>query len=539
MEKDIVYIYDTTLRDGAQTSGIDFSVADKIAVAKMLDAVGVDYIEAGWYGANDTDNEFFQNLPSLKNASFTSFGMTRRGNKKVKDDAGFTTLLNTDARVVTLVAKTWDLHVSEALGVSLDENVNMITDSIKYASPLMKEVNIDAEHFFDGYKANPEYALRCVTAARDAGADWIILCDTNGGTMPDEIEKIIKEVVKYVPGNHLGIHCHNDTGCAVANTLIAVECGVRQVQGTVNGLGERCGNANLNTVIPDLVLKMGYRTNITDLKMLTKLSNFLCDRLNIPKNKFAPYVGARAFAHKGGLHVSAILKNPKCYEHISPEEVGNERKILVSSQSGRSNITAILNNVGIDIESLSKETVGKILEEVKHKEFKEGITYDGAEASFELMVRRTMGEVPHYFTLDSFRVFDEMRHNEKGKLVIFSDATVKILINGKAYLEASEGDGPVDALANAMRKVLLPVYPEVDDLHLIDYKVRIINTEKGTGASPRVMVESSDKDGNRWNTVGVSKDIIDASFTALCDSFIYKLFKEGVMCKNLEDDTPA
>ncbi len=521
-----IYIFDSTLRDGAQTQGIDFSSADKAAIAADLDALGIDYVEGGWPGANPTDDAFFGEPPAFKNAKLTAFGMTRRAGRSTANDPGLKALTEPGTPVVCIVGKTHDFHVDVALEVELDENIEMIRDSIAHTVEIGREAIFDAEHFFDGYKDNPDYALACVTAAYDAGARWVVLCDTNGGTLPHEIEEIVIKVTEMVPGDHLGIHCHDDTGNAVANSLAAVRAGVRQVQGTLNGLGERCGNANLVTLIPNLMLKMGYETGITEggLKQLTHISRLLDERLNQAPNRSAPYVGERAFAHKGGLHVSAVEKDPKSYEHVNPEAIGNHRHVVVSDQSGRSNILAMFRDIGLEIED-GDPKVTRLVEVVKEREF-DGYAYDGAEASFELLARRALGEFPEYFKLTSFRVIDERRWNARGELITLSEATVKAELNGKTYMNVAEGNGPVNALDSALRDILVPHYPELSDVRLVDYKVRILTPSEATGAVTRVMIESADDTGERWSTVGVSTNIIDASFNALHDAITYKLYRD-------------
>ncbi len=525
-----VYIYDCTLRDGAQTQGVDFSPADKAAIAVELDRVGVDTIEGGWPGANPTDDTFFASPPKLSRARLAAFGMTRRSGRSAENDPGLTAILSARTPVVCIVGKTWDFHVRVALGVELDENLQMIRDSIGLAAARAEEAVFDAEHFFDGYKANPDFALACVKAAHEAGARWVVLCDTNGGTLPDEIERIVGEVTAHVPGTHLGIHCHDDTGNAVANSLAAVRAGARQVQGTLNGLGERCGNANLISVIPSLALKMGYETGLgpDDLRRLAHLSRFLDERLGRSVDSAAPYVGARAFAHKGGLHVSAIEKDPRTYEHIEPSLVGNERRILVSDQAGRSNVLARFREIGLEIDP-NDERVSALLDEIKKREH-DGYAYDGAEASFELLARRALEEVPEYFSLQSFRVMDERRWNARGELITVSEAVTKVTVGSEHYITAAEGNGPVNALDNALRKALAHDYPELDDLRLVDYKVRILTPGGGTAAVTRVLIESADANGARWSTIGVSANVIDASFNALHDSITWKLFRDGATC---------
>jgi 2-isopropylmalate synthase len=527
MSGDRIYLYDTTLRDGAQTQGVDFGVPDKLAIARELDLLGIDYVEGGWPGANPTDDAFFGKLPKLSHARITAFGMTRRAGRSAANDPGLAALLGSNARVACIVGKCWDFHAKVALGVSLEENLSMIADSVKLAAERLDEAIFDAEHFFDGYKANPDYARHCIEAAHKAGARWVVLCDTNGGTLPDEVECIVGEVAKTVPGSHLGIHTHNDTENAVANSLAAIRAGARQVQGTLNGLGERCGNANLVALIPTLMLKMGFATGVSEdgLKRLTHVSRFLDERLNRAPDRHAAYVGESAFAHKGGLHVSAVEKDPRSYEHIEPERVGNARRIVVSDQAGRSNILARLREIGITIDAKHPK-LDALLDEVKSREF-EGYAYDGAEASFELLAQRILGSVPDYFRVERFRIMDERRWNAKGELITVSEATVTGNVEGTSFIEVAESrDGPVNALDTALRKALVPTYPELAGIHLTDYKVRILTPQAGTRAVTRVMIESAE-DGETWSTVGVSSDIINASFNALHDSLTYKLWHAG------------
>lgn len=522
-----VYLFDSTLRDGAQTQGVDFTVADKAAIARALDAAGLDYVEGGWPGANPTDDAFFANAPKLGRARFTAFGMTRRPGRSAENDPGLAALLDSQATAICMVGKTWDFHVDVALGIERTENVDMITDSVNLVKARRDEALFDAEHFFDGYKANPGFALDCVKAAYEAGARWIVLCDTNGGTLPHEIERIVGEVTEHIPGDRLGIHCHNDTENAVANSLAAVRAGVRQIQGTLNGLGERCGNANLISIIPNLMLKMGFETGMSedDLRQLTHISRLLDERLNRSPSRNAAFVGESAFAHKGGLHVSAVEKDPTTYEHIDPAAVGNERTIVVSDQSGRSNILARFREIGLEIDP-GHAKVPRLLEEVKRREF-EGYAYDGAEASFELLARRMLEDVPDYYKLHSFRVFDERRFNARSELVTLSEATVKVDIGNDRQMSVAEGNGPVNALDNALRKVLLPHYPDLGDMRLVDYKVRILNSTDGTGATTRVMIECADAEDRHWTSVGVSTNVIDASYNALQDSITWKLYRAG------------
>ena len=525
-----IYLFDTTLRDGAQTQGVDFSVNDKVVIAEALDAAGLDYIEGGWPGANPTDDAFFADPPAFKRATFTAFGMTRRPGRSAANDPGLAAMLTTKARAVCMVGKAWDFHVDVVLGVAREENVAMIGESIAHAVGKLDEAMLDAEHFFDGYKADQAYALDCVRAAYAAGARWVVLCDTNGGALPHEVRRIVGEVAEHIPGTHLGIHAHNDTANAVANTLAAVEAGVRQVQGTINGLGERCGNADLIAVIPSLMLKYdgAYDTGLSDeaLRQVTHLSRLLDELLNRAPDRHAAYVGDAAFAHKGGLHVSAVQKDPRTYEHIDPARVGNRRHVVVSDQAGRANVLVRLAEIGVEVAPDDKR-VGRLVEDVKAREY-EGYAYDGAEASFELLARRALGEVPEFYALDSFRVEVERRHNARGHLVTVSQAVLKVSVGGEQSMQVAEGNGPVNALDAALRKALLPVYPELEDVRLVDFKVRILTPQAATAAVTRVMIESADRQGRRWFTVGISPNIIDAAFEALNDSINYKLFRTRV-----------
>jgi 2-isopropylmalate synthase len=524
-----VFRFDTTLRDGAQTRGVDFSVDDKAAIAHALDRLKIDYVEGGWPGANPVDDAFFAAPPKLGHATFTAFGMTRRSGHSAANDPGLNALLTTRATAVCMVGKAWDFHVDVALGISNDENVAMIADSVAHAATKLDEVMYDAEHFFDGYKANPDFALACLKAAWDNGARWIVLCDTNGGTLPHEVSRIVSEVTQHIPGTHLGVHAHDDTGNAVANSLAAVEAGARQVQGTLNGLGERCGNANLVSIIPSLMLKYDgrYETALGDaeLAQLTHVSRLLDELLNRAPDRHAAYVGEAAFAHKGGLHVSAVQKDPRTYEHVEPGLVGNARHIVVSDQSGRSNVLARLAEAGIRV-APDDRRIGRLLADVKAREF-EGYTYDGAEASFELLARRALGEVPNFFATDSFRVEVERRHNARGELTTVSQAVIKLTVRGETSMQVAEGHGPVNALDEALRKALLPVYPVLAGLRLVDFKVRILTPQQGTAAVTRVMIESADAEGNRWGTVGISENIIDAAYGALNDSLVYMLLRHN------------
>jgi 2-isopropylmalate synthase len=533
MSKEKLYIFDTTLRDGAQTQGVDFSLDDKLKISIALDNLGVDYIEGGWPGANPTDTEFFQKKHNFKNAKLTSFGMTKKAGRSADNDPGLSALINSNTPSVCLVGKSWDFHVDIALGISKDENLENISESAKHFIKNKKEFMFDAEHFFDGYKANPEYAMNCLKAAFDQGSRWIILCDTNGGTLPHEVTKIVNEVLKIIPGKNLGIHAHNDTGNAVANSLSAVLAGVRQVQGTINGLGERCGNANLMSLIPTFFLKKDFSSKFeinvkpNNIKNLTQCSRLLDEILNRKPNKHLPYVGAAAFSHKGGLHVSAVQKNPKTYEHINPQEVGNSRNIIVSDQAGKSNIISRLKTIGIDIRE-NDPKIKKLLEEVKDREFI-GYSYDGADASFELLARRILGEIPNFLTISKYDV--TVKKNSKNK--INSIAKAHILVDKKEIVCVGTGNGPVNALDNAIRSNVGKVgkYSKyLKDLKLVDYKVRILNT--GTNATTRVSIESTDREGKSWFTIGVSPNIIEASFKALIDSLDYKLYKDKAPANN-------
>jgi 2-isopropylmalate synthase len=526
-----IYLFDTTLRDGAQTQGVDFTVADKVAIARVLDELGIDYVEGGWPGANPTDDAFFNDPPDLNSSALVAFGMTRRPGRSAENDPGLAPLLSSKAGAVCLVGKSWDFHVDVALEIPREENISMIADSIALSKDRKGEAMYDAEHFFDGYKANPDYALECIKAAYESGARWVVLCDTNGGALPHEVERIVGEVTAHVPGGHLAIHAHNDTENAVANSLAAVRAGVRQIQGTLNGLGERCGNANLCSLIPTLVLKLGYETGVTKdgLRKLTHASRLLDDRLNRIPNRHQAYVGEAAFAHKGGLHVSAIAKDPSTYEHIDPSVVGNRRHVVVSDQAGRANILARLEELGVELDPADKR-INRLVEIVKEKEY-EGYSYDGAEASFELLVRKMLGEVPDYFKLVRFRVMDDRRWNARGELVTESEATITLEAGGEQMMTVADGNGPVNALDTALRKALKPLYPDLEDMHLIDYKVRILPPRAdgtGTDAVTRVMIESTNGAGERWSTVGVSANIIDASYGALRDAITFKLFRQSV-----------
>jgi 2-isopropylmalate synthase len=522
---DHITLYDSTLRDGSQSMGVDFNLADKQVIARALDALGLDYLEGGWPGANPVDDAFFAAAPALSHTRLTAFGMTCRAGKAAQEDTGLRTLLDTPVKALCIVGKAWDFQVDEALRIPREENLRMIRDSVSFLVEQGREVLFDAEHFFDGFRSNPDYALTCIRTAFDAGARWIVLCDTNGGSQPFDVAEVVSSLTRHIPGTHLGIHCHNDTEQAVANSLAAVRAGARQVQGTINGVGERCGNANLISIIPTLMLKLGFTTGIAPEKLpqLTTISRLLDDRLNRSPNPHAAYVGEAAFAHKGGLHVSAVARVKSAYEHIDPALVGNRTNILISDKAGRSNILAQLETLGLKVEA-SDPRVEELVALVKTRE-QDGFAYEGAEASFALVARRLLGEVPEFFDLESFRVLDERRINAKGKLETVSEATIKLRIGKKRMLTVAEGNGPVNALDAALRKALARFYPVLKDIRLVDYKVRILTPQDGTKAVTRVMIESSDGEGNRWRTIGVSANVIDASYHALHDSITTVLLR--------------
>lgn len=524
-----LYLYDTTLRDGAQTPGIDFSVDEKQQIIKLLDELGLDYIEGGYPGANPTDSALFE-IEHETEATFAAFGMTKRAGRSVENDPGLQALLQAKSGAICFVAKAWDYHVRVALGCSNQENLQGIKQSVKATIGVGKEALVDCEHFFDGYKANPEYAMACVETAYQAGARWVVLCDTNGGTLTHEIETIVAAVAKVVPGDFLGIHTHDDTGQAVANSLAAVRAGVRHVQGTLNGIGERCGNANLVTLIPTLLLKPEFADKFDisipqeKLVSLTHLSRNFDEMLNRAPDRQAPYVGAGAFATKAGIHASAILKEPETYEHVAPDSVGNTRHVLVSDQAGKSNLISELNRMGIELEK-SDRRLDDLLREIKEREA-EGWAYDTADASLELLARRRLNCLPFFFEVVSFKVIVEQRFDAKGKKITVAEAIVKVAVDGETKMSVGEGNGPINALDAALRKDLGRYQGVIDDLVLVDYKVRILNG--GTSATTRVLIESRDGKGNNWFTVGVSTNIVDASFQALIDSINFKLLKEGV-----------
>jgi 2-isopropylmalate synthase len=523
-----VYLFDTTLRDGAQTTGVDFSLADKRAIAGLLDGLGIDYVEGGYPGANPLDTAFFAEKATSQ-ARFCAFGMTRRPGRSAANDPGIAGLIEARADAIVFVAKTWDYHVRVALETSGEENLASIADSVKAAVAAGREAIVDCEHFFDGFKANPDYALACARTAFEAGARWVVLCDTNGGTLPGEIAAIVRQAMAVVPGDHLGIHAHDDCGCAVANSLAAVEAGARHVQGTLNGLGERCGNANLVTLIgalklkPELASRYAVGVGNDRLGDLTKVSRQLDEMLNRSPNRHAPFVGASAFATKAGIHASAVLKDPRTYEHVTPESVGNVRRVLVSDQAGKSNLIAELERIGVAIDKADVR-LGRVLSEVKDREA-QGYAYEGADASFFLLAKRVMGQVPTFFEVERFKVNVERRYNAMGELVTFSEAIVKVKVGGQTRMSVAEGNGPVNALDKALRKDLGRYQDAIKGLRLVDYKVRIF--QGGTDAVTRVLIDSTDGT-ERWTTVGVSANIIDASFQALVDSITYRLVKAGV-----------
>ncbi len=531
---DRIHIYDTTLRDGQQTQGVQFSVAEKVQIAAALDSLGVDYIEGGWPGANPTDSDFFTALPPTR-ATVTAFGMTKRAGRSAANDDVLAAVLNAGTRSVCLVGKAHPFHVDTALGITGDENLANIAASIAHVVAQGREALFDAEHFFDGWKADPAYALACCHAALDAGARWIVLCDTNGGTLPSDIGAITAAVIQGgIPGDRLGIHCHDDIGCAVAGSLAAITAGARQVQGTLNGLGERCGNANLTTLIPTLVLKPEYAdrfaTGVTPqaLTHLTRISRQLDDILNRVPLRQAPYVGASAFAHKAGLHASAILKDPATYEHIDPASVGNARIIPMSNQAGQSNLRERLREAGLEV-APGDPALARILDRVKAREA-EGYSYDTAQASFELLARSELGQMPTFFEVKRYRVTVERRKNKYDRMVSLSEAVVVVKVDGEKHLSVSESmdetgtdRGPVNALAKALAKDLGQYSEAIGDMRLVDFKVRI--TQGGTEAVTRVIIDSEDGQGRRWSTVGVSANIVDASFEALLDAINWKLLR--------------
>lgn len=517
-----IEIYDTTLRDGAQSEDISFSVEDKLRITEKLDDLGVQYIEGGWPGSNPRDIEFFKKAKKLKlkNSLLVAFGSTHRPKKKPAKDEIIKSLLDADTPVITIFGKTWDFHVKEALKISLEENLGLIHNTISYLKKNADKVFFDAEHFFDGYINNPKYAMKCLAAAQDAGADCLVLCDTNGGTITSLVREITKKTVKDFTAP-VGIHIHNDTDCAVANSIVSVEAGASQVQGTVNGLGERCGNANIISIIPNLQLKLGLKCISPDnLWKLRDVSRFVNEISNLRHFKRQPFTGDSAFAHKAGIHVNAIRKRPETYEHIKPELVGNSQRVLLSDLAGRSNILRKAEEFGIKLanDSLQIQNIVQSLKDLENQ----GFQFEGAEASFELIMKKALGLHKRFFDLIGFRLIVEKRKESEDPL---SEATIMLKVGGHIEHTAATGNGPVNALDNALRKALEKFYPQLKDVKLMDYKVRVLTAGKGTTAKVRVLIESGDKE-NKWGTVGVSENIIEASYQALVDSIEYKLLKE-------------
>jgi 2-isopropylmalate synthase len=516
-----IEIYDTTLRDGAQGEGISFSGVGKIRVAKMLDELGVDYIEGGYAASNPKDMEFFQAIrkEKLQHARVAAFGSTRRAGVKAAEDAGSLALIEADTPVVTIFGKSWAFHVHEVLRTTEEENRAMIADTVRFLKENGREVIYDAEHFFDGYKDSPAHALATLRAAKEAGADRIVLCDTNGGTPYFEIGDITREVIAQI-GGHVGIHTHNDSELGVANSLEAVRVGAMHVQGTINGFGERCGNANLVSIIPNLGLKMGYQvlSHPDKMKQLKAAADFVYEMANVRPNEKAAFVGHSAFAHKAGMHVDGVNKNPQSFEHIEPSSVGNQRRVLISELSGTSNVFLKAVEMGLNLDKKSPE-VKNILKELEEMERK-GYEFEAAEASFKLLIQKVLKAHKPFFALDAFRVIVEKRSKED---TCVSEASVKLRINGEVMHTVGEGDGPVDALNEAMRKALVAAFPSINDVSLVDYRVRILDPEEATAAKTRVLIESTDGT-ETWGTVGVSTNLIEASWEALVDSVEYKLF---------------
>ena len=535
MTRERLFLYDTTLRDGQQTQGVQFSTPEKLRIVDALDSLGIDYIEGGWPGANPTDSAFFEEVGKTK-ATIAAFGMTKRAGRSAANDEVLAGVMNAGTAAVCLVGKTHDFHVTAALNIALEDNVENISASIAHIVAQGREALFDAEHFFDGYKANPDYALTCIKAAYDAGARWVVLCDTNGGTLPDEVAQITHDVIASgIPGDRLGIHTHNDTEMAVAATLAAVDAGARQIQGTLNGLGERCGNANLTSLIPTLLLKEPYASlydtgvSRAALEDMTRISRMLDEVLNRVPLKQSAYVGSSAFAHKAGLHASAILKDPTTYEHIDPAKVGNRRVIPMSNQAGQSNLRRRLAEAGLAVAD-KDPALSRILDRIKTREA-EGYSYDTAQASFELLAREELGQLPEFFEVKRYRVTVERRKNKANKMVSVSEAVVVVKVDDEKKLSVSESfddtgtdRGPVNALYKALAKDLGIYQSAIDDMRLVDFKVRI--TQGGTEAVTRVIIDSEDGAGRRWSTVGVSANIIDASFDALLDAVRWKLVRD-------------
>ncbi len=513
-------IYDTTLRDGSQQEGISLTVGDKLRIATLLDELGVDYIEGGWPGANPKDDEFFRRAQKeldLETATLVAFGSTRRPRGTVSDDPQLQALLAADTELICIVGKSWDYHVLEALRTDLDEGLRMVSESIEYLRSHDRRVFFDAEHFFDGFRTNPEFALRVLQAATEAGAERLVLCDTNGGTLPSPILRTIDRVKEALPGSQLGVHFHDDVGCAVASSLVAIDAGVRQVQGCINGYGERTGNADLSTLIPDLVLKMNVPVLPEGrLELLGPIAHHVAEIVNIALDPHHPYVGTSAFAHKAGLHTSALARRPDAYEHEDPSRVGNHTRMVVSELAGRASVLAAAKNLGLDVDD---ETAVRILEQVKDLEH-QGYHFEAADGSFELLMRGALGWKQDFFELESFRVFTDRRAAEE----IVAEATVKVVVNGERVVTTGEGVGPVHALDQALRLALRTAYPAVDRLRLTDYRVRVLDSSHGTGAMVRVLLETSDED-ETWGTIGVHENVIEASWDALTDGLIVGLLR--------------
>lgn len=520
MGKNVITLYDTTLRDGAQTVGISLSLYDKLLIAAALDRLKIDYIEGGWPGSNPKDDQFFKEIrkSNLSHATIAAFGSTKRKNVSCQNDVFLKALVSSRAKVITIVAKTWDFHVTHALNIGLKDNLSLIYDTIAYLKDKGLTVFLDAEHFFDGFKSNEDYSFMTIRKAREAGADMFVCCDTNGGTMPGEVRMIIEKTAREstIP---LGVHFHNDAGVAVANSLMAVESGAVSIQGTANGYGERCGNTNLMTLIPNLVIKMGYRCKAEgSLNHLTEVSRLISETANLSHDERSPYVGDNSFAHKGGIHVSGLQKDTRTYEHIDPSQVGNWRKVLISELSGKSNILFKAKEMGIKLKN--KVTLpGQLLQKIKDLE-EQGFQFEAAEGSFELLIREAIGEYRPFFKLKGFRVISEMEGSSK----LMCEATIKVEVDGKIEHTAANGYGPVEALDNALRKSLEKFYPEIKEIQLSDYKVRVLNEKSGTAAAVRVLIDQRRK-SEHWGTVGVSTDIIEASWKALVDGIEYMLFK--------------
>ena len=524
-----IEVYDTTLRDGTQAENFNLSVDDKVRITHALDDLGIDYIEGGWPGSNPTSVDYFRKMRrvQLNHARLTAFGSTRRNSNTVEKDPNIQAMLETGAPVITIFGKSWDVHVTDALKITLEENLEIIEDTLNYLTGRVDEVIYDAEHFFDGFKKNPDYALETLERAVKGGARTLVLCDTNGGTLPYELTPILSQVQQRFGGLQtsvkLGIHSHNDSEAAVANALIAVQHGIDHVQGTINGFGERCGNANLTSILPALIFKMGLDCQAKDhIEGLYPVSRLVNELANLRHNRYQPYVGESAFAHKGGIHVSAVKRNPLTYEHLEPEKVGNHRRILISDQSGRSNILHKAEKWGIKLKP-EDPLLASIINELKEKE-NEGYKYEAAEASFELLMRNALGIQRKFFRIDGFRVMNNKYRMDQPPL---TEATIRLYVGGNEVHTASMGDGPVNALDRALRKALTRFYPVLEEMDLLDYKVRVLSGESGTKAKVRVLIDSSDGKC-QWQTVGVSFNIIEASWQALIDSVNYKLMKEDI-----------